>query len=111
MPSGCSSPTRRSGSAGRTRQTASALAAAYDDVQVAAGFEDAVEGADIVCLCTDAEDPVIGRAWLADGCHVSSVGSGVEVDPGTVSDATVFVESRAVGDPAVSRRQSGAGRP
>jgi len=82
--------------AGRTPETARALATAYDGVEVAEGFERGVDGADVVCLCTDAEDPVIARAWLADGCHVSSVGSGVEVDADTVADAAVFVESRAV---------------
>lgn len=82
--------------AGRSGEKTAALAAAYDDVQVAASFEQAVDGADVVCLCTDADDPVIARAWLAEGCHVSSVGSGVEVDAETVSTAAVFVESRAV---------------
>ena len=53
---------------------------------------------------------MIARNWLTDGCHVSSVGSGVEVDAGTVSDAAVFVESRAVATqpfPAGSRELAG----
>src|SRR5437764_418887 len=56
--------------AGRTQQTARALATAYDGVEVAESFDRAVAGADVVCLCTDAEGPVIARDWLADGCHV-----------------------------------------
>ena len=96
--------------AGRRAETAAALAAAYDDVQVAGSFEQAVDGADVVCLCTDADNPVIAQGWLADGCHVSSVGSGVEVDADTVSTASVFVESRAVATqpfPAGSRELAG----
>jgi ornithine cyclodeaminase/alanine dehydrogenase-like protein (mu-crystallin family) len=58
-------------------------------------FEQAVRGADVVCLCTDSDEPVILREWLAPGAHVSSVGSGAEIDPETVATGTVFVESRA----------------
>jgi alanine dehydrogenase len=58
-------------------------------------FEQAVVGADVVCLCTDSDEPVIVRDWLAPGAHVSSVGSGAEIDPRTMATGTVFVESRA----------------
>lgn len=61
-------------------------------------FEEAVRGADIVCCCTDADEPVIARDWLAPGAHVSSVGVGAEVDPATVRDATVFVEWRGAAE-------------
>jgi alanine dehydrogenase len=81
--------------AGRTPEHTRALAAAYTGVDVADRFEQAVRGADVVALCTDASDPVIEPSWLAHGCHVSSVGSGFEVDAETVSRARVFVESRA----------------
>jgi len=60
-----------------------------------ASFEEAVRGADVVCLCTDADGPVISRDWLAPGTHVSSVGSGAEIDPETLASASVFVESRS----------------
>ena len=96
--------------AGRAPEHVRALAAAYDQVEVAGGFEEAARGADVVCLCTDASDPVIARSWLADGCHVSSVGSGVEVDEETVAAASVFVEARAVATqpfPAGSRELAG----
>ena len=69
-----------------------------------------MHGADVVCLCTDASDPVIARSWLADGCHVSSVGSGVEVDAETVAAASVFVETRTAATqpfPAGSRELAG----
>jgi alanine dehydrogenase len=81
--------------ASRDRGHASALAAEFTGARAADSFEDAVRGADVVCLCTDADGPVIAREWLASGVHVSSVGSGAEIDPGTLADASVFVESRA----------------
>ena len=61
-------------------------------------FEDAVRGADVVCCCTDADEPVIDRAWLSRGVHVSSVGVGGEVDAATVRDASVFVEWRGAAE-------------
>jgi ornithine cyclodeaminase/alanine dehydrogenase-like protein (mu-crystallin family) len=57
-------------------------------------FEDAVRGADIVCLCTDSPVPVIEYDWLSPGAHVGSVGFAAELDPETVKEATVFVEWR-----------------
>jgi alanine dehydrogenase len=61
----------------------------------AVGWRDAVEGADIVCCCTDAREPVVSDAWIRPGVHLSSVGSGAEVPPETVGRAQVYVESRA----------------
>src|SRR5438128_924837 len=61
-------------------------------------IEEAIEGADVVCACTHAEEPVVRRAWLRPGAHVASVGlnpQGREVDAETVRDAVVVVESRA----------------
>jgi ornithine cyclodeaminase len=61
-------------------------------------IEDAIRGADVVCACTHAADPVVRREWLEDGAHVNSVGyntAGREVDEGTVADALLVVESRA----------------
>jgi len=56
----------------------------------------AVRGADVVCTTTNAERPVLERAWLASGTHVNSVGTpGGELDLETIRDARVFVESRA----------------
>jgi ornithine cyclodeaminase len=67
-------------------------------VKVAPTFREAIDGADVVCACTHSPDPVVTRAWLRRGAHVNSVGvhpDGREVDPGTVTDALVAVESRA----------------
>jgi ornithine cyclodeaminase/alanine dehydrogenase-like protein (mu-crystallin family) len=57
-------------------------------------FEEAVRGADVVCCCTDAGEPVIRFGWLSPGAHVSSVGTGFELDPETVARGSVFVEWR-----------------
>jgi ornithine cyclodeaminase len=96
--------------AGRSPDRVHALAAEYGGAQVAASIEAAVRDADVVCLCTDSDDPVIRREWLPAGCHVSSVGSGHEVDADTVAAAKVFVESRAMATqpfPAGSREIAG----
>ena len=83
--------------ASRNPEHAEELATA-DSRATATSFEDAVRGADVVCCCTDAEGPVIARAWLAPGAHVSSVGVGAEVDDATVRDASVFVEWRGAAE-------------
>jgi alanine dehydrogenase len=67
-------------------------------VRACSTYEEALAGADIVCACTHAVEPVVRRAWLAPGAHVTSVGynpNGREVDDATVADALVVVESRA----------------
>ena len=83
--------------ASRSHDHAKKLAAA-DPRASATGFEEAVRGADVVCCCTDSEEPVIARDWLSPGAHVSSVGVGAEVDDATVRDASVFVEWRGAAE-------------
>lgn len=60
--------------------------------------EEAVRGADVVCTCTTAHEPVLRREWLAPGAHVNAVGSSLpttrELDERTVSEATLFVDRR-----------------
>jgi ornithine cyclodeaminase/alanine dehydrogenase-like protein (mu-crystallin family) len=82
--------------ASRDKEKASQLAARHPKARVAASFEQAVRGADIVACCTDAREPVIRREWLGPGVHVSSVGGtfGPELDPETMAAAKVFVEWR-----------------
>ncbi|WP_227979110.1 ornithine cyclodeaminase family protein [Nocardia spumae] len=82
----------------RTAAAAAALAAELD-VEVAAApfYQEALDGADVVCGATFAAEPAIRRAWLAPGTHVTSVGyhpSGREVDDETIAEALLFVESR-----------------
>jgi alanine dehydrogenase len=96
--------------ASRSRGRAEAVAAGHPAARAVEGFEEAVRGADVVALCTDADEPVVRHEWLQPGTHVSSVGSGHEVDPATADAATVFVESRAVATqpfPAGSRELGG----
>src|SRR4051794_1403311 len=89
--------------AGRIRARADALAAELAGdldvpVRAVASWEKACDGADVVCATTHALEPVVRRAWLATGAHVTSVGynpQGREIADGPVADALVGVESRA----------------
>ena len=78
----------------RNTDAALELAARHPAAHVVADIETAVRGADVVCLCTDAAEPIIEYDWLSPGAHVSSVGMGHEVDPATVAAARVVVEWR-----------------
>jgi alanine dehydrogenase len=82
--------------ASRDQAKAAELASRHPMARVAATFEEAVRGADVVACCTDAREPVIHRGWLKPGAHVSSVGGtfGPEVDPETMVAGKVFVEWR-----------------
>ncbi|MGW6455167.1 ornithine cyclodeaminase family protein [Streptomyces sp. NPDC055078] len=95
-------PIRRIRIAGRDLRKSAALAADLAgtlpaDVTAAPSAREAVEGADLVCVTTDAPEPVIRRSWLPPGAHVTSVGmsrDGRELDSATVADALLCVESR-----------------
>jgi alanine dehydrogenase len=82
--------------ASRTPAHAEELASLHPAARPVGSFEAAVAGADVVCCCTDAREPVLEAAWLAPGTHVSSVGGtfGPELDAGTVRAGRVFVEWR-----------------
>ena len=60
--------------------------------------ERALDGADVVCTCTTAREPIVRRDWLAPGAHVNAVGSSIpstrELDGESVAAATVFVDRR-----------------
>jgi alanine dehydrogenase len=61
-------------------------------------YAEAIDGADVVCATTHSPEPVVRRAWIRPGTHLTSVGvngEGPEVDAATVADALVVVESRA----------------
>jgi ornithine cyclodeaminase/alanine dehydrogenase-like protein (mu-crystallin family) len=78
---------------GRDLQRAQEIAAQHPNASTDS-VEGAVKGSDVVFCCTGARQPVIDRAWLADGVHVSSVGgsAGPELDAATVRDGSLFIE-------------------
>src|SRR5437764_7961729 len=49
------------------------LAATDARARAVESAEEAVRGADVVCLCTNAGEPVISIDWLAPGMHITSV--------------------------------------
>ncbi len=83
--------------ASRNPEHARALAQAGGTLAVAS-FEEAVRGADVVCCCTDAAEPILSASWLKAGAHVTSVGAnprGPELDAATLRAGLLVVESRA----------------
>lgn len=76
--------------ASRSKGSALALAARHPS-GVAVSFEEAVRGADVICLTTDADHPVVEPGWVAPGAHVGSVGNRAELHTGLLA-GTVFVE-------------------
>jgi ornithine cyclodeaminase/alanine dehydrogenase-like protein (mu-crystallin family) len=87
-----------------SRQLAHAeeLAAADDQARAVESAEQAVRGADVVCLCTDAAQPVISGDWLTPGAHVTSVGyapPGGELDRQVIEQGRLFVETRLAFEP------------
>jgi alanine dehydrogenase len=87
--------------ASRTLESAEQLAQEAGGVAVAS-FEEAVRGADVVCACTDASEPVLEADWLSPGTHLTSVGSsreGPELDRPTVTAGLLVVESRVAFEP------------
>jgi alanine dehydrogenase len=87
-----------------SRQLAHAeeLAATDDRARAVESVEEAVRDADVVCLCTNASEPVISRNWLARGAHVTSVGyapPGGELDRQAIEQGHLFVETRLAFEP------------
>jgi ornithine cyclodeaminase/alanine dehydrogenase-like protein (mu-crystallin family) len=96
-------PLRELRVAGRDPARAAALAAELGDelgieARGAEGYAEAMAGADIVCACTHASEPVVEGRALEPGMHVTSVGvngAGRELAADAVARALVVVESRA----------------
>src|SRR2546426_6646212 len=64
--------------------------------------EQAVRGADVVCLCTHSGEPVISIDWLAPGTHITSVGYNPpvgELDPKVIEHDRLYVETRMAFEP------------
>jgi len=79
------------------RAHAERLAATDPRAHAVASAEAAVRGADVVCLCTHAHDPVIRGEWVGPGTHVTSVGyapPGGELPRELVEPHRLFVETR-----------------
>ncbi len=59
---------------------------------------DALEGADVVCTCTSAREPIVSLRMLAPGAHVNAVGSSMpsarELESEVVAAASLFVDRR-----------------
>src|SRR5438132_183380 len=96
----------------RNRARAEHLAPRDPRCSVVDTFEEAARGADVVCCCTDAREPIIRHEWLAPGTHVTSVGGtfGPEIDAETVRSSRVFVEWRGAAEnvpPAGARELQG----
>jgi len=65
-------------------------------------LEQAVRGADVICLCTHSGEPVISYDLLSPGMHITSVGyspPGGELDPKVIEHGHLFVETRMAFEP------------
>ena len=79
------------------------LAASHPKARPYESYQDAVSGADVVCLCTNSGTPVISYEWLSPGAHVNSVGyfpPGSELPPAIIEHGRIVVESRRAFEPA-----------
>ena len=81
--------------ASRRGQRAADLAGNCPEAVAVGSVWEAVEGADIVCCCTDAQEAVLENGWVTPGMHVSSVGTGAELPLDLLDRSRLFVESRA----------------
>jgi alanine dehydrogenase len=67
-------------------------------IEVARTAREAVDGADLICTCTAAQEPIILGPWLAQGAHVNLVGSSTpgasELDASGIARGRLFVDSR-----------------
>ena len=81
----------------RTPARTAALAEATGATAVATAAE-ACAGADVICTCTSAREPVLSLDMLAPGVHVNAVGSSIpttrELTSELVAAASLFVDRR-----------------
>jgi ornithine cyclodeaminase/alanine dehydrogenase-like protein (mu-crystallin family) len=89
----------------QARSHAEAMRAVIGDVEIQSWSrrdggtaETALRGADVVCTCTAAHEPILRREWLARGAHVNAVGASLptarELDTETMVAASLFVDRR-----------------
>ena len=78
------------------------LAAIDSRAHAVESAEQAVRGADVVCLCTNSGEPVISFDWVSPGMHITSVGyspPGGELDPKVIEHGRLYVETRMAFEP------------
>ncbi|MET0136191.1 MAG: ornithine cyclodeaminase family protein [Kibdelosporangium sp.] len=67
------------------------------DLKAVGSAEEAVRGADIVVTVTTSKDPVLDRAWIAEGAHINAAGASSpdaqEIDDETVDAAELYVDA------------------
>jgi ornithine cyclodeaminase/alanine dehydrogenase-like protein (mu-crystallin family) len=84
--------------ASRKLGKAEALDGEHSAARATDSIEDAVRASDVIVTVTSSAEPVIDRAWVADGTHINAVGACFphtrELDAATVRDSTFFVDSR-----------------
>jgi alanine dehydrogenase len=72
--------------------------AADHNITAAASAEECVRGADIICVVTGSETPVLKGEWLSPGMHINAVGANRptwrELDDLVLSRSKIYVESR-----------------
>ena len=80
----------------RARRFAERFTASGTRIVVCGTAREAVEGADVVCTVTSAQEPVLLGDWLAPGTHVNAVGAvaGREIDSATVVKSRLYVDRR-----------------
>lgn len=65
---------------------------------VAPSVKDAVDGIDVVCVCTSSTEPVLNGEWITPGTHVNAVGASQpharELDSAAVMKSRVFADRR-----------------
>jgi ornithine cyclodeaminase/alanine dehydrogenase-like protein (mu-crystallin family) len=78
-------------------RNAARFAAEYD-VTLAASSEECVRGADIVCVVTGSDTPVLKGEWLSPGMHINAVGANRpnwrELDDECLQRSKIYVEKR-----------------
>lgn len=88
--------------ASRDVEHARELAATDSRARAVESVEEAVRGADVVCLCTSSSEPVFSPEWVAPGTHITSVGyapPGGELDRRVIAQGRLFVETRMAFEP------------
>lgn len=99
---------------GRARRTA--LDRTHANATIATSAQTAVEGADVVVLCTSSGTPVIETGWLQDHAVVASISTSVplahEIAPSELGQYAVFCDYRqtapaSAGEMVLARDQCG----